>query len=993
MKNPITQRLNFKIAVLAVLTVMVIVVVYTLNLSNIEKQSEQRKRLPGSLLSMDLWSSMRSYPGNDMNARVYSRAFEKAQFMEMPQISAMQGIYTPTTAPWVNLGPKNFAGRILSIAFHPTDANIMWVGSASGGLWKTTTGGTGGPGGISWTYVPTTPFPVLGISSIVVHPTKPDTMYVGTGEVYSANSPVSGTIAAGHIRTFRGSYGIGILKTTDGGATWTKSLDFTDSNIKGVMDLLIHPTNPDTVFAATTDGIYRTFNAGTNWTLINSNSLAMDLIFKPGNPNIMYAGIGNFGSAGTGIYKTTNANAISPTFTKLAGGLPANEGKTMLTISAASPNKIYASIGRDPNGASTDPCGLYYSLDEGVTWNATSWINASSKVTTQGWYGHDIGAHPVNHNTVIWSELDTWRTLNAANASPTLTKVGFWDKWNVNNTTIGTTMEGVDDNYVHADIHRISFSPHDATGNTVFICSDGGLFKSTDGGANYQTLNGGLVTAQIYSNMAISKTDPNFMVGGLQDNEGFIYSGSAGCRRIPSLGDGFHCAINTRDDDTCYVSGYYFNLKRSVNRGTSFSSPSPAVYLGNPPSEPASFNTPFVIAPSNPDIMYAGTYRIKKSTNRGATWVNTASALFSTSCTILYIAVAPTNPDIFYMSVTPGGAYLPRILKSTNGGSTYTDVTGSLPNRYFSDIEVDPTDPNRVAVSVTGFGTSHVYLTHNGGTSWSNVGGGLTDIPTNTVMFDPTNRSTIYIGNDQGVFYANNVPTSGALGATTALTWFAYNDGFNGATMVSDILVTSTNKLRLATYGRGLWERDFAPASMLPVVFKRFDINVINAGNQLRWTISSQSDVSRYDIEYSTDGLNFSKVGSVPAVSSPGDITYTFLHTIKNDVNGFYRIRNIDIDDSYTFSPVEMVKAYKRVVNLTIRPNPTTGMFKVSLPSGINEPVRLIVYDQTGRLVLLKNLNPQGAEIPVDISKVSQGTYQVVVEGAKTRWVASVIKK
>ena len=172
------------------------------------------------------------------------------------------GMELPNTAPWTELAPKNFAGRVLSIAFHPTNPNIMFVGTASGGIWKTTNGGTGGAGGINWQFVPTG-FPVLGVSSIVINPANPNEIYAGTGEVY--NNPTSiggGPTGAGHIRLFRGTYGIGIIKSVDGGLTWTKTLDFSSSSVKGVMDMWIHPTTPSTVWAGTTDGIYRTTNSG-----------------------------------------------------------------------------------------------------------------------------------------------------------------------------------------------------------------------------------------------------------------------------------------------------------------------------------------------------------------------------------------------------------------------------------------------------------------------------------------------------------------------------------------------------------------------------------------------------------------------------------------------------------------------------------------------------------------------------------------------------------
>jgi len=226
--------------------------------------SEEDKKggIPAVLRQMDLWSEMRTYPNKVMDASEFNSSFMLSKAMLASQASS-NSPNSIMANPWVELGPMNFSGRILSIGFHPTNPNIMWVGSASGGLWKTTNGGTGAANGINWTYVPTG-FPVLGVSSIVVNPLNANEIYIGTGEVY--NSTPGGATGAGHIRLFRGSYGIGILKSIDGGVTWTKSLDFTNSALKGVMDMVIHPTTPSTVFAGTTDGIYRTTNSGGSWT-------------------------------------------------------------------------------------------------------------------------------------------------------------------------------------------------------------------------------------------------------------------------------------------------------------------------------------------------------------------------------------------------------------------------------------------------------------------------------------------------------------------------------------------------------------------------------------------------------------------------------------------------------------------------------------------------------------------------------------------------------
>ena len=1003
MKKPVHLNLFVKLLTIVLLLGVTFSLVFNQNkLSADQNQLPKKKKgIPGSMKAMDLWSEMRTYPSKAMDAAGFSRQFEKASFMGLTQSMSTLGIYSTTTAPWLELAPKNFAGRILSIGFHPTVPNTMWVGSASGGLWKTTTGGFGGPGGISWQFVPTG-FPVLGVSSIAVNPLDGDEIYIGTGEVYNPTSTVTGSTGAGHFRLFRGTYGIGILKSVDGGATWSKTLDFSNSGLKGVMDLVIHPTNPDTVFAATTDGIYRTFNAGTNWTLIHNIPMAMDLCFKPGNPNVLYSGSGNFQSSGNGIYKTINANAATPTFTKLTSANFPNpiSGKIMLAMSAADPLKIYASIGSDPTYTAHTQ-GLYVSTNEGSTWA----LSGTNMLGTQGWYGHDIAVSPTNANNIIWAELNTFQSSNSGS---TKTQTGTWSEWDIANTEVGDLTEGQNDgnatDYVHADVHRISASPHDATGNTFFICSDGGLFRTTDAGATFNTLNGGLNTAQIYSNIAIHPTNPAYMLLGLQDNEAMVYEGTVGSRRIGNLGDGFHAAMNSTGTIQL-VESYYFNRRRSTNSGGTWSAGSGAV----PTTEVACFNVPMVFSKTaNSLYMYAGTVYFKRSTDGGANWSNlnggtwTSSATAITSASAIagannpMIAMAAPTDNIVYFSTAPASGIRSKLWKTVNGTNaspTITEITGTLPDRYYSKIVVDPNNSSRVAVTLSGFGTSHVYLSANGGTTWCDIGAGLPNVPHNTVMFDPLKSSTIYVGNDVGVFYANQVPT-GALGASATLVWTAYNEGFSDAVMVSDLAVTSTNVLRMASYGRGLWERAMAPSSNLPVNFKQFDVSATNAGNELRWTISAQSNVHSYDIEYSTDGLNFHKIASVPSKSGGGDINYSFTHPIQNTVIGFYRIKNVDLDNSYTYSSVEMVKANKFVSKITITPNPTNGLFKIKLPANVNESIRLIVYDNSGRVMMLKNIRAQqGAEIPVDITKVSPGTYQVVCEGANTRWLATIIKK
>lgn len=950
---------------------------------------EEEEGIPGVLRSMDLWSEMRTYPNKTLSQTAYYESFEQSRRMSIAARSAESRIFATTTAPWTPLAPMNFAGRVISLGFHPTNQNIMWCGSASGGLWKTTTGGTGAPGGINWTYVPTG-FPVLGVMAIAVHPTDGNTLYIGTGEVYNGSAPGASPTGGGHIRTYRGTYGIGILKTTDGGATWTKVLDYAYSNLSGVADILINPNDPNMVFAATTNGVLRSTNAGATWDVILNVPMAMDICFKPGNPGVLYAGCGNFASSGTGIYKSVNATGVSPTFSAINSGLPAViSGKIALAISPANSNMVFASIGKDPN--TSDAFGLYISTNEGASWtqriSAATAMGANSSLG-QGWYAHDVAVSPNSTDSVYWAEMELYRSINNG---ASFTRETIWSQWNINFTTVGATAEGTANTYAHADVHRIMISPFKS--NTIFLLTDGGVFKSTNAGDSFIGLNGGLQTAQIYPNMAVSMQNPNFMIGGMQDNEGLVYEGNPGCRRIGSLGDGFHAAISSRNDDTCFIASYYLNIRRSTNQAVSWAA---SLSNGNPPTETACFNAPFVMSTNDPNVLYAGTNRIKKSINRGATWTNASAILSHTDAPILYIAVAPSNVNVVYASVAPGGGQRSKLYRSTNGGTSFTDITGSLPDRYYSDIAIDAANSNRVAVTLSGFGSSHVYLTRDGGTTWSDIGGGLPDMPTNTVMFDPNNRRTIYIGNDIGVYYAHGVPAgSGALPASSALTWTSYNEGIGDAMLVSDLLVTNTGKLRLASFGRGLWERDLAPSSILPFVFKDFNVNVVNDGNQLRWTVATQENVDRYEVEYSNDATNFRKVGTVTATSGTGDITYNYLHPVTNDMDGFYRIRIIDKDGSFEYSIVQAVKARKPLTKLTVSPNPTTGAFIMKIPSDNKGALNMQVYDGAGKLVMLKRLELRAGaqEVPVNISHLAAGTYQLVCEGYQVKYTTRIIKK
>jgi hypothetical protein len=950
--------------------------------------------------SFDMWSDMRSYPDYDNFQKAsYKKAFEFSRSMPgrpgtlgLSSVSREQGLN-----PWTPLAPMNFSGRILSLAFHPTNQNIMFAGSASGGLWKTTNGGTGAANGINWQVVPTG-FPVIGVPAIAINPSNGNEMYIGTGEVYNTGG---NGFAGQNTRTFRGSYGIGILKSTDGGTTWSSSLSFTNSSIKGVQEIIIDPVTPTNVFAATSDGVYRSTNSGGSWTLIHSVIMAMDICLQPGNSNVLYISDGDFGSAGSGVYKSTNALAATPAFTQLAGGFPTSlNGKIALSICPDNTNIIFASVGKIPGssgGTAGTTYGLFKSTNAGTSWAAVAsqpQLSGSNYIQNQGWYSHDVIVAPTTVNTVYVSEIDM---LKSTNGGSTFSQITSWSNWDFTNTTVGATTEGTSVDYVHADHHHLYFSPFDATYQTVYAVCDGGVFKTTNAGASFVGLNGGLMTTQIYHNMSVSATNSNYMLCGLQDNATLWYQGSNGCRRTTG-GDGFYTVIDQTNDQICFGTYSYLTLYRSTTGpaalgGTTIFN-NPASTTTSLPTENACFVAPVVMAPSDHTRMYAGTINFKRSTNNGTSFANIGTnPVVNASAPIVCIDVSSAYPDSVYISTAPGGGANPKLMLSTNGGTSFLDRTGTLPNRYIASVAVDPTNSKRVAVAISGFGTGHVYLTADAGVTWNNISGSgasaLPDVPANVVMFDPTGTSSIYVGNDLGVYLAQGV-TNGS----TQPTWFAYNTGLTDATMVMDLLVAPNGKLRMGTYGKGLWENDLVAFS-LPVVFKDVTVQPTNKGNQVNWTISSQSDVARYEVEYGTDGLQFDKVATASPVNTSLEHTYTYLHPIKNSVAGYYRIKVINADGGIEYSDIKKVSADKIESKLSVYPNPTTGLFKISIPSSNTGSLSLKIFDNGGKLVLEKKLQLQSgvSEIPVDISNLAAGYYHVVCENDKVKSTTSILKK
>ncbi len=569
---------------------------------------------------------------------------------------------------WTEMGPFQSVGgyaglgRINCVRVDPNNSNIIWVGSASGGLWKSTNGGT------SWSSN-TDELPTLGVTDIVIDPSNTNIMYIATGDAHNA-----------------ATYSVGVLKSIDGGTTWnTTGLSWNTSQGNVISRLLMHPTNSSILLAAGNSGIYKTTNGGTNWTQVRTGSFH-DMEFKPGTPGTLYAS-GNSGE----IFRSTNTGDA---WTQLTSGLPANGRRVALAVSPANTSYVYSVIVASNSGL----LGIYRSTNSGDSWslrastpNLLGYAADGSDAGGQGWYDLAIAVSPSNAEEVYVGGINNWKSTNGgANWS----LISFW----YNN---GSNPE------VHADQHDLYFVPGTST---LYAGNDGGIYRTTNSGVSWEWLGNGLGITQFYR-LGISATSPNLIIGGTQDNgtktvNSYTWSDVIG-------GDGMECIIDYSNSSIMYGSLYYGDIQKSTNGGSSFFG------IKNNITESGGWVTPYVMHPTIPQILYAGYVNVWKTTDGGASWTKisnftgsnlnvltvansdpntiytgTGSTLYKTTnggtswttvtlptgvAYMTALTTQPTNPQVVWITYS-GYSSGTKVYKSTNGGTSWTNISGTLPN-------------------------------------------------------------------------------------------------------------------------------------------------------------------------------------------------------------------------------------------------------------------------------------------------------------------------
>jgi hypothetical protein len=678
-------------------------------------------------------------------------------------------------ANWRAIGPSTInngsaAGRVAALAISPTIPGLIYAGAAQGGVWRSENGG------FSWTPLGDAQCS-LAVGSIAIDPVNPSIIYVGTGE---QNNSVDSY------------YGCGILRSTDGGASWTQfGADVFVSATGGarighiVVDRAsAGSTTSTTLLASTSFGLYRSTNSGLTWKLDSIANVGAanvsGLIADPVDSRVYYAAIGNYGATAgrNGVFKSIDRGL---TWTQLAVSFGGTPGRIELAIAPSAPNVIYATVeDRTPSAPTSQGLlGIWRTSDAGATWTKTAAANASC--ASQCWYDMYLGVDPTNAARVYFGGLSFYRSEDSAQ---TFTNVG---------------------SSIHVDHHAMVFDPFDP--NRIFVGSDGGVYASANRGTGpWSFLNGGLAITQFYHGISQHPADTNGVVGGTQDNGTLQFIGNPSWSSIIG-GDGGFTAINPLDASIVFGEVQWQSGSSATQNGPRRRTGVGGFQLKNfgiTLTDRAQFIPPYVMDRSNPSTLYFGTFRIFRTTDNAESWSAMSPDLSRTGTgTVTAIGYSPSDQKTLYAGMNDGNVSVTR-----DSGATWNTISSGLPQRSVTEIIVDEADPTIAYLTVSGFGLPHVWRTTNGGAAWTNISGDLPNIPVNALALIPRSKD-LFIGTDLGMFRSDNGGQN----------WLPFQSGFPNVAVFGLSFNDRTRQLVAATHGRGMF------AYSLPALVLRGDVD------------------------------------------------------------------------------------------------------------------------------------------------------------------------
>lgn len=717
---------------------------------------------------------------------------------------------------WQFVGPLNVSGRCTDLeVVAPKGKNYtVYVASASGGVWITENEGT------SWE-------PVFdreasaSIGDIALDPSNPDILWVGTGEANIFRSSQSGS---------------GIYKTTDKGKTWNHlGLE----NSLTISRIIVHPQNSNVVWVAASGnewtpnkerGVYKTTDGGTTWKKIlyvNELTGANDLVIHPVNPDILYATTwqrirkkwndprNEPGYNGSGIWKTTNGGED---WSPVNNGLPEAlyRGRIGIDIARSNPDVLYAfvdnyeiirkgeenesdSYGR-PKGGVIKGAAIFRTNNSGEKWTQVSgqtekmekymeWHSA-----TYGWVFGQMRVDPNDENTIYTMGL----FLNVSNDG-------------------GKTFKQL--RGMHVDHHGLWIDPDNS--DYLVNANDGGICVSYDKGANWRCFISELPLAQFF-NIAVDTEEPFHVYGSIQDHGSRrgVVDLSRGRGNIPAIdfeyapgGEGSNHVIDPRQPDIVYSAGFYGTLSRSdltKERRERSKIIMPKMYE-NEPKLRGQWLAPFILSPHNPDIVYHGMQYLFRSPDMGSTWERISPDLTYNNPekygdiqyqTIFSISESPLKYGLIYAGTDDG-----RIHITKNGGKNWNEITsGLVKNKWISRVVASENKMSRVYLTQNGKRDDdfapYVWKSEDYGNTWDNITANIPVGPVNVIREDPSDEKILYAGTDTGVYTSTDRGKS----------WSVLGD--LPTVYVQDLVIQPGNNiLVIATHGRGIWAIDITPVN------------------------------------------------------------------------------------------------------------------------------------------------------------------------------------
>jgi len=713
----------------------------------------------------DWFFAQRAFPYGRIDQRAYRQALQRRREEERQQEAAP---WRNESAEWVSCGPTNTGGRVTDVEMPLASFEEIYVGTASGGIFYTADKGA------TWTPL-FDEQPTLAIGDIAIAPSDERVLYVGTGEPNGGGGSITYD-------------GMGVYKSTDGGATWEHlGLDSTGS----IGKIVVHPDDPAIVYVGAMGrlfenneqrGLYKSSDGGATWEQVlylSDSTGVIDIAMHPGDPNILYAAAWErirrpharrYGGATSGIYRSNDGGR---TWEELNGGLPdrpMRKGRIGLAIAPSDPDVLYAYY----TNAADRLEGVFRSADGGRTWERKS-TKYIAGTPFQWWFGK-IYVHPENADHVYLTSLFMYESLNGG------------DDWEV-------LFSGV-----HVDQQALFVHPYDP--DLIVLGNDGGVYLTENGGVTNRKLTG-LPITQLYR-CAVDYLEPGNLYGGTQDN-GTIRTTAQRPDGWVQLfgGDGFVSLIDPTDNRYVYGESQYGRFQRSTDGGRTYQ----LAMRGIPTGEAKNWDTPVVFDPSNPSILYYGARRLYRSDDRALNWTPISPYLSEeydgnlVFGTLTAIAVSPLDPGVIFAGTDDG-----RLWRTLDGGANWRQVNAGLPQRWVTSITCSSDAVASAYVTFSGYRygerLSQVYRTMDGGDSWEDIGSSLPDIPVNDLLAFPGGEQLI-VATDVGAFRSTDGGGQ----------WEILGAGMP-AVVVTDLTYHEpTETLFAASYGRSLFKMSVGPLS------------------------------------------------------------------------------------------------------------------------------------------------------------------------------------